>query len=224
MKKFIYLIFSLINVGLTALYISLSSKDIIPMHYNVQGIADSYTSKWFNMIFPCVLLLFGIVYAVFNIVMEHRNKEGKNKKYIQKGIGVMFAVFLILFWVITVVTTSGIPSIGDSIMSVITIILGASIVFISNMFPKIKQNSAFGIRTIATTSSETVWKKTHKLGAYLGVAGGAVMIICGIIGFAVSGAGLSMLYIGLGIYIVIGVLIPCIYASTLYRKEKHNRV
>ena len=53
MKKFAFLILSLINAALTAVYVALSPLEIVPMHYNIDGVADSYSSKWFVMFMPC---------------------------------------------------------------------------------------------------------------------------------------------------------------------------
>ena len=106
-------------------------------------------------------------------------------------------------------------------MSVLTASL---MLFISNMLPKIKQNSSLGIKTHATLSSETVWKKTHKLGGYLGVISGAVMVILAIVGMIFKLNGMAVLFGGLGLFIVVACIIPCIYASVLYSKEKKTNL
>lgn len=54
MKKFAFLILSLINAALTVVYVALSPLEIVPMHYNINGVADGYSSKWFVMFMPCI--------------------------------------------------------------------------------------------------------------------------------------------------------------------------
>ena len=83
MKKFAFLILSLINAALTAVYVALLPLDIVPMHYNINGVADSYSSKWFVMLMPCILIVLGIIYLIYSIVAEKYEKLLKNQKYVE---------------------------------------------------------------------------------------------------------------------------------------------
>ena len=217
MKKFIYLIIAIINVAVTAVYINMSPLEFVPTHYNAGGIADIYSSKWTMMFLPVILVFFGLAYTIYCIIAEHTGYQ-KNKKYI--AIFAMFLMFFVLFWILTVICIEGIYYIGNLLTNFTPIIIGPFIIFLSNMFPKFKQNGIFGIRTVATLSSETVWRMTHKLGGYCGVAGGILMMICGIAGIAMNIGGFWALFIGLGMYLTIGVVVPFVYASVIYRREK----
>ncbi len=231
MKKFIYLIISVINAGIMALYLSLSPVNTIPMHLNFSGDIDRYSSKWELLGIMCILVVFGLIYAIVEAFRKYMGLKSDNKKYADKIIAAIFVFLLIMFWFMSIliihntvsanINTSTNSALGiiDIFPSTLIALLGVSIVFISNILPKIKQNDAFGIRTRATTSSEYVWKKTHRLGAYTGVFGGLAMIICGIIGYAVKNSGMVMLYVGIGIMLISLVIIPAIYAQILYRRE-----
>ncbi len=221
MKKFIYLIIALVNAAVTAVYINMSPLELVPTHYNVGGIADIYSSKWTMMYLPVILVFFGLAYTIYCIIAEHTGYQ-KNRKYIDKAIFAMFLMFFVLFWILTVICIEGIYYIGNLLTNFTPIIIGPFIIFLSNIFPKFKQNGIFGIRTAATLSSEAVWKKTHKLGGYCGVVGGILMMICGIAGIAMNIGGFWALFIGLGFYLVIGVIVPCVYASVIYRREKKD--
>ena len=109
---------------------------------------------------------------------------------------------------------------GNAAEYILSAALGALMLFISNMLPKVKQNKTLGIRIPATLSSETVWKKTHKLVGYLGVISGSVMVILAIVGMIFSLNGMAVLFGGLGLFLVVACIIPCIYAQVLYSKEK----
>lgn len=223
MKKFTFIILSAINAAVTAIYIALSPFDIVPSHYNAQGIADAYSSKWFVMIMPAILMVLGFVYLIYSVVAEKHEKLVKNQKYVSKIVLAIFLFLLIIFWIMTVITISGFTEMGDLAELSSLALLGVLMVFISNMLPKIKQNSTLGIRTPATLSSEFVWKKTHKLGGYLGVISGAVMIVVAIFGMIFSLNGMVMLICGLAVFILVGCMIPCIYASVIAAKEKFSK-
>lgn len=220
MKKFAFLILSLINAALTAVYVALSPLEIVPMHYNINGVADSYSSKWFVMFMPCILIVLGIVYLIYSFVAQHHEKMLKNQKYVGRIVLGIFLFFIILFWYLTVTCISGATKMGNAAEYILSAALGVLMLFISNMLPKVKQNKTLGIRIPATLSSETVWKKTHKLGGYLGVISGSVMVILAIVGMIFSLNGMAVLFGGLGLFLVVACIIPCIYASVLYSKEK----
>ena len=224
MKKFAFLILSLVNAALTAVYVALSPLEIVPMHYNINGVADSYSSKWFVMFMPCILIVLGIIYLIYGFVAERHEKLLKNQKYVGRIVLGLFLFFIILFWYLTIICISGATEMGNTFEYILAAAVGALMLFISNMLPKIKQNSSLGIKTHATLSSETVWKKTHKLGGYLGVISGAVMVILAIVGMIFKLNGMAVLFGGLGLFIVVACIIPFIYASVLYSKEKKTNL
>lgn len=224
MKKFAFLILSLINAALTAVYVSFSPLEIVPSHYNINGVADGYSSKWLVMIMPCILVVLGIIYLIYGFVAEHYENLLKNQKYVGRIVLAIFLYFLIDFWYLTVTCISGATQMGNAFEYILAAASGALMIFISNMLPKVKQNSTLGIKTKATLSSQTVWKKTHKLGGYLGVILGAVMFILAIVGMIFKLNGWAVLLGGLGLFLVVACIIPCIYASFLYSKEKKANV
>ena len=58
MKKYILLIISLINIAVTGVFIAFNPNEELPSHYNVNGIADAYSSKWMLLFIPSILVLF----------------------------------------------------------------------------------------------------------------------------------------------------------------------
>lgn len=226
MKKFLLLIIALVNAGVTAIYVALSPNDIIPMHYGVNGMADSYSPKWAVMFLPGILVLFGIGYLIYRIFQEKSSAGNKNKKYAEKIVGAVYLLFFVLFWILQIVCLNGVENIGNpeaNIPVFICVVLGSVMVYISNFLPKLEQNSTLGIKTNATLKSEKVWKKTHKLGGYLGVLGGIVTFACGIAGLFAKDIAFTFMIIGVAFFLIIGCIIPLIYAEVLYSKEKKSR-
>lgn len=223
MKKFSLLILSVINAIVSGIYIAMSPVDIVPSHYNIMGEVDAYSSKWFYMFMPCILILL----AVINLVRCTLAEKGKLESYeVNKEFKIVvgiFAFFLALFWYLTAASINGNMDISPSLSPVFSILMGGFLIYVSNMFGKIKQNRFFGIRLSSTLNSKYVWKKTHRLGGYMGVIGGFIMVIIGIIALVIKDSAPYLLPVSLGCFIVLGVIIPTIYSYVLYAKEKSSK-
>lgn len=220
MKKFIYLIVSLLNAGITALCLYLSPYAILPIHYGINGYADRYSSKWEIMIFSAIPVVFGIIYLVYSIIAE--KKGNKNRKVTDKVFLISFVYILSVIWYVMILSLQCKAQMSNSYFAVLAVIMGGMFLAFSNFMPKARQNTMLGIRTKSTLSSPTVWNKTHRLAGILGVIGSITFIICGIIGTVFEKTVVPVFFIGIGIYLILGVIIPCIYASIIAKKEKNN--
>lgn len=224
MKKFSLLILSLINMVVSVLYIALTPVDIVPTHYNITGVADVYSSKWNIIVMPIILVIIGVFYVIYGFIEKKNDNIKANKKYSDKVIFAIFILMLIMLWVFTLVTLNGVDNIGNCVGGIICLILGIMMVYISNLYTKLKQNSYLGIRISATLNSENVWKKTHRIGAYLGVIGGIIVILCGITGIFVQDIAAVLTFTGIIVFIILAVIIPMVYAQVIYNKEKKNEI
>lgn len=95
MKKYILLIISLINIAVTGAFIAFNPNEELPSHYNVNGIADAYSSKWMLLFIPSILVLFSIIYAIYAKVKENDENYKSYRKYAVRCIVSIFA-FLFL--------------------------------------------------------------------------------------------------------------------------------
>lgn len=224
MKKLIFLIFLTVNSVAMTLWIALSPVEAVPIHYGASGEADRFSSKWELMLMPCVIIAFSLIYAVFCVALRNNRRYRKNEKYVSLSVGAIGIFLLAVFWYLFISCIMQKFSLGGFFWAVISLLMGALMVFLGNFFPKIKQNSFLGIKTYATLHSENVWRKTHRLGGYTTVIGGVIIIIIGIVEAFFSQASPAALMISLGITIVAGCIIPSIYASVLYSKEKKQKV
>jgi uncharacterized membrane protein len=222
MKKFILLILSIINAVASGVYLAMSPLDIVPSHYNINGEVDAYSSKWFLMLMPCVLILLSVVYFVRCINSQKTKSEDYDENKEFKILVGIFAFLLLLFWYLNIVCVNGTMNISGSLGSLLCISMGALFIYLSNMFGKVKQNKLFGIRISSTLNSKYVWKKTHRLGGYMGVVSGFIMVILGLISIFVNGFNVYLLPIALSVYGILGVIIPIIYSYVIYAKEKSS--
>jgi uncharacterized membrane protein len=90
--------------------------------------------------------------------------------------------------------------------------MGLLFIFIGFMLRKAKRNFFIGIRTPWTLSSDTVWDKTHQLGAVLFMASGVLTFIGGVFGGMTAFWFLFVPLIGSTVFLLI-------YSYVLYQKE-----
>ena len=126
---------SLVNAALTAVYVALHRLNV-PMHYNINGVADSYSSKWFVMLMPCILIVLGIIYLIYSFVAEHYENLLKNQKYVGRIVLGLVLFFIILFWYLTVICISGATEMGNAFEYILAAASGALMLFISNLLRK----------------------------------------------------------------------------------------
>ncbi len=87
--------------------------------------------------------------------------------------------------------------------------VGVLLMVLGNYMGKLRKNFFIGIRTPWTLASDAVWERTHRLGGWLFMLAGLVMVIGALIGapaWLVPAA------------IVLAALIPCVYSFWIYRR------
>ena len=100
MKKYILLIISLINIAVTGVFIAFNPNEELPSHYNVNGIADAYSSKWMLLFIPSILVLFSIIYAIYAKVKENDENYKSYRKYAVRCIVSIFTFLFLFFWML----------------------------------------------------------------------------------------------------------------------------
>ena len=90
--------------------------------------------------------------------------------------------------------------------------VGALFMLIGNLMTRMRPNWFMGIRTPWTLSSETVWRKTHRVGGYTFVAAGAAMAIAGAVRSSAVGI-VAMVSVG------IAAIVPLAYSYFAWRAE-----
>jgi uncharacterized membrane protein len=87
--------------------------------------------------------------------------------------------------------------------------VGVLLMVLGNYMSQLRKSFFIGIRTPWTLLSDAVWKRTHRVGGWLFMLAGMVMVIGALIG---APAWL------VPTVIVAAVLIPCVYSSWIYRR------
>ena len=207
-KRWIFWLLAAANLAALCAFVS-HLPDLVPTHFNVMGEADRWGSKWWMTplgLLPILLLIGYEIYRKMGINLENRRYED----WVIPAISLMFAG---ISWIFALLS-SGMPP--TTLFAYIPILLGALMVCMSNIMGKIHPNRHFGLRIWWTLNDETVWRATHRAAGYWGVAGGACMIIIGLISL---GRSAVLAFIGVMAGVALTILPPTFYAYKLYHKR-----
>ena len=179
----------------------------MPVHWDINGNVDGYTSKAFAVfILPCILLILHLLCMIVTST-DKKNKEQNEK------------VFSLIFWIVPMISVLCCSmmyafALGKivNVSTFVSILLGVIFIIVGNYMPKCKQNKTIGVKIKWTLENEENWKATHRLCGKLWVAGGFATFLCIFLPKNIE-------HILTVIILVVVVIVPFIY-SYLYSKRK----
>ena len=209
MKKGI--IFALLVVliqFLVAMYYYPQMPDQMASHWNIEGVADGYFSKfWGLFLVPLIAVGLFFLFAVIPRIDPLQNNIKDFIKYYWSFI-VLFLSYMLYMELIIVVWNLGFTF---NMFQALSPAIGVLFISIGFVIGKAKRNWFMGIRTPWTLSNDVVWDKTHKLGGKVFMVSGVV----GILGFFFEGYFALLLLL---VPIIIGSLFLVVYSYLEYQK------
>lgn len=218
MKKMYKLLVAVAIVNMAALFaVLLPLPDIVPTHTNYNNIVDGMSSKWMVLFMGFIALIIPATKLSYQKFLKHKT-EGKNERVGNIIYLVVFVFLLVTGWMAYAMAASG-AQMGDRLELPFDLIIGlpvaAMLVIIGNYMSLVKQNLFLGFRTPWTLMDETVWHKTHRVGAYAMTASGITMGVCIFIG---NRMGNSFGMWGIVATLLLMVGYPMVYSYVLYKK------
>lgn len=156
----------------------------VPIHWNINGVADDYGTRELAALFVPGLslglwLLFQILPKLdpLTITSPDRFSYAPFLDTFRR-----FLNFILLFMAGLHVTTLGI-ALGWPIHIGQVMMIGIGLLFagLGNEFGRLKRNSFAGIRVPWTLANEEVWRISHRVGGRAFVIVGLVSVLCGLI-------------------------------------------
>jgi len=175
MKKL--LIFSILAILIAfaiSIYFFPSLPDQIATHWNAQGEADGYTSKFMGLfLMPIIMVGIFIIFIVIPLIDPLKKNY---KKF--SGHYNTFVLFMILFLLyIHIISLLWNLEYRFNFTQAFLPALAILFFYIGIFLKKAKRNWFVGIRTPWTISNEKVWDKTHQLGGKLFKIAGILTLI-----------------------------------------------
>lgn len=179
----------------------------MPVHWNAAGEVDRFGSRAEG-----ALVLPGTAFAMWLVLwaLPHISPAGfRIEPFRAIYDRVQLAVLAFLFALHALLLGTALGWWPMAVDRAVLVFVGALLVFLGNYLGKTTRNFFMGIRTPWTLASDEVWRRTHRLGGWLMVGGGVVLI-------AMSATGLVpwLLLTVIGVVVVV----PVVHSYLLYRR------
>ena len=157
--------------------------DQIPAHYGSDNQVTRWGSKYETLIFPLMIILFGLIMLALAKFSSKQEKQGKSNEKICILVGICF---LLIFNIMTGYflytdfnKVENLSTVSLDLSQLIFILLGIFMIIIGNIMPKIRMNSVMGLRTKWSMKNEITWKKSQRFGGIsLMVVGILIILVC----------------------------------------------
>ena len=201
-----------IIAGLAAISFADPSAQV-PVHWNAAGEVDGTANPVRAFLFApgFQLLILGIFSFITKLEPRKENLENS-----QKAVKAIVLSVILLLAAIQLLMIAQLFSPGLIGPNVIYSGIGLSLAVMGNYFGKLRSSFFIGIRTPWTLSSDTVWKKTHRLGGKLMVTGGLLLFVASLV--------LPTPYMVFAVFglIIPSALVPAVYSWVLWRNEQEK--
>ena len=184
--------------------------DQIASHWNVNDEVDGTMPKfWGVFMMPLVTLGMMVLFLVVPNIDPLKANIAQFREMFNIFI-VLIIAFMLYIHGLTLAWSLGFTNFKMS--AAMLPFMGVLFIAIGFLLRKAKRNFFIGIRTPWTLSSDTVWDKTHQLGATLFMVSGALAIIGGFFGGMIAFWFLFVPLMGSTLFLVV-------YSYVLYRSE-----
>lgn len=191
-----------VSFGLSAaLYTRL--PDAVPIRFDLAGHASRFVAKPLG---PFVAPLVGLVAYAITAAVVRRQRSAAALQVVPAAVaGLLLAVHAITLR----------AAIDDRTDAVRWVLIASSlfVAVLGNYLGKLRRNRWIGIRTPWTLADDEVWLRTHRLGGWMFVAGGALALLA-----ALAGARPGVI---VGV-LVVATLIPAASSYLIFRRVTHD--
>lgn len=180
----------------------------IPVHFNSEGVADSYQSKLWGVTFIYLVIFACHWFAAIITSVDPRRRNISSKIY--RLVLWICPVISVFVGVMIYGTALNWPWVNINFMA--NLLLGVIFIVIGNYLPKCRQNYTIGIKLPWTLNDEENWDKTHRFAGKIWMVGGIFEILAGFI------PALKMEVVTMVILMII--IVPVIvYSYCVYKKK-----
>ncbi len=221
MKKLysaLYAVLLICVIG-TVIFLILS-PDRIPVHYNFAGEVDRIGSKYENLIWPGFAIGMGVFFLLMARIPRKKGEKTNEKVLMIAGVCTLVFFTLLGFYFMLKALRYDPQAASqvsyDDVNRFVSIGIGALLVVLGNIMPKMRRNAMFGLRTKWSMANDNVWQKSQRFGGITSVIAGFIMIILAL--FVPGIWNVVMMTIVIVIWLIL-----CIVASHRYYLEDQDK-
>ncbi|SQI41444.1 Immunity protein sdpI [Leminorella richardii] len=211
MKKINLLTVLILLSSLIVVFLVTTLPDRVPIHLDMNGAVDQYSSKWFVLLGSCLASI-----ATLLVQIYLRKTHNKAPEALQGMMSILLVVALTICWLPYVIATE----FGQqNLLLYIGVFLGGLFIVMGNSMGLLKINSVVGFRVKWTMTDEEIWRKTHRFGGYVMVIAGILILISALMAFLFFSP--TFLFIAILVITLSMVLTTTRHSYVLY-KQKHK--
>jgi uncharacterized membrane protein len=182
----------------------------VPVHWNAAGQADGFVAKENSFLTFYVMPLAMVGVVGLTLLLPWLSPKHFEIDRFRGTYGyIMFLVTALLGYLHLAILLG---SVWGTPLDVTRLVLGGILLFlalIGNVLGKVRRNFWVGVRTPWTLASDAVWEATHRLAAWLMVAGGLLGLVALLLGVP---------FWWCFVLVMVFVLIPVPYSLILYKR------
>ncbi len=185
--------------------------DPMPSHWNAAGEVDGYLSRFWG-VFLLPLVTAGLTLLLFAVPFIDPLKANIAKfRGLYNAFIVGFVAYMLYVYGLTLAASLGYRF---NMTRMLLPVMGLLFIGIGYLLKNAKRNFFIGIRTPWTLSSDTVWEKTHALGAKTFITSGVVILVSAFLGEIGLWLMLAVL--------MIAIFVPVVYSYVLFAREERQ--
>lgn len=202
--------------------------DKIPVHFDINGIADRWGSKYEMLVLPIMAIITMIMFEIISrfyvkkasSVTDEKTKAeiSSNVKVLNLTVWVMSVLFLVMNIFTLYTSYSQVYPEKDlpefDVIRAVSIVMGLVFIIMGNYMPKTRRNRTIGFRFPWTLYNENTWQRSNRFASYIMMIAGVITII-GALLFKGLAAPIIMLA-----SVTLSLLVILIYAYFVYRDER----
>lgn len=185
----------------------------IPMHWDLQGRVTRFGSRAEGA-FLTPLIMLGVTLLIPllpRIDPRRRNYE----KFMPTYYLILDAVVTLLFVIHVGVLATALGFHLD-MARLVPAGVGVMLVVFGNVLPRVRPNWMVGIRTPWTLSSDRVWVRTHRVGGYLMIAAGLLLVAATVLPLGARASTVTLAVV------LLAALAPVVYSYFAWRQENRS--
>jgi immunity protein, SdpI family len=183
---------------------------LVPVHWNVHGQINGYATPIRAVATPMIIIAF---LALLTLVLPAISPRGfEITPFVSVFVIVMLAAqaFVLITALGVLLNAAGHPT-GRFMIRMLPV--GVLLMIIGNYMGKLRKNFFAGIRTPWTLANDEVWERTHRIGGWLFMLAGLIVVVASLVNAPVA--------FSVGV-ILAAALIPAVYSYFVYRRVEHN--